>query len=54
MTPDPDSVCDDVSEGWVSVERARDTYGVVFRETESDHPYVETVATEAIRHGARS
>jgi N-methylhydantoinase B len=43
---DPDLVARDVSEGYVSLEQARDTYGVVLdRETLT----VDTAATEELR-----
>jgi N-methylhydantoinase B len=33
---DPDLVARDVSEGWISVERARTVYGVAVRESPTD------------------
>jgi N-methylhydantoinase B len=36
LTRDPSQVCHDVSEGWVSLERARTVYGVVLDEMQDD------------------
>ena len=48
---DPVRVLHDVKEGWVSVERARDVYGVVFS-GEGDDLTVDTAATAALREKA--
>jgi N-methylhydantoinase B len=50
---DPELVRDDVSEGWVSVERAESVYGVVVRE-EGAEIVVDAEATERIRQQRRA
>ena len=48
---DPDRVLKDVNEHWVSVEQARDVYGVVFRDVDGERR-VDERATETQRRGA--
>ena len=52
MTRDPHTVYEDVIEGWVSPERARDVYGVVLSGTEPDRLGLDVAATEAFRAAA--
>jgi N-methylhydantoinase B len=55
LTRDADRVRDDVLEGWVSRERAREIYGVVFTEDPAagpDHLVIDQDATRAARTGA--
>ena len=52
MTRDPHTVYEDVIEGWVSPERARDVYGVVLSGTEPDRLALDMAATEAFRAAA--
>jgi N-methylhydantoinase B/oxoprolinase/acetone carboxylase alpha subunit len=57
MTRDPDAVREDVIEGWVSPERARDIYGVVLSDAgagEADRLRLDLAATEAVRAAAAS
>ena len=49
---DPDTVREDVRKGWVSVDKARDTYGVVV-DLEPELFAVDQTATEKLRGEAR-
>jgi N-methylhydantoinase B len=52
FTRDPDAVCDDVMEGWMSRERAAEIYGVILEESRDGWPgtlVVDVAATEALR-----
>jgi N-methylhydantoinase B len=52
FTRDPDAVCDDVMEGWISRERAAEIYGVILEESRDGWPgtlVVDVAATEALR-----
>lgn len=49
---DPSKVIHDLAEGWISVERARDVYGVAVNGSrESDDLTLDIAATEALRRG---
>ena len=49
---DPAQVADDVSEGWVSRERAEAVYGVVVNETPTEVT-IDLEATEALRRSRK-
>ena len=50
---DPSKVIHDLAEGWISVERARDVYGVaVTGSREADNLALDAAATEALRRGS--
>ncbi|TCN22828.1 hydantoinase B/oxoprolinase family protein [Sinorhizobium americanum] len=49
---DPSKVIHDLAEGWISVERARDVYGIVVTGSrEADNLALDAAATEALRRG---
>ncbi len=57
LTRDPDAVCEDVREGWVARERARNVYGVILvdaDETAHSRLVVDAAATEAERERRRT
>ena len=56
LTRDPATVCEDVTDGYVSIERARKDYGVVVREIDADlaEYEVDQAATEAERERIRA
>ncbi|MBB3165684.1 hydantoinase B/oxoprolinase family protein [Rhizobium laguerreae] len=50
---DPSKVIHDLAEGWISLERARDVYGVVVSGSrEADNLALDAAATEAVRRGS--
>ncbi|MBY3168721.1 hydantoinase B/oxoprolinase family protein [Rhizobium laguerreae] len=50
---DPSKVIHDLAEGWISLERARDVYGVVVSGSrEADNLALDAAATEAVRGGS--
>jgi N-methylhydantoinase B len=52
LSREPDAVCDDVREGWVARDRAREVYGVILTEgpgPEGDQFLVDPAATRAER-----
>ncbi|MBY3536823.1 hydantoinase B/oxoprolinase family protein [Rhizobium laguerreae] len=50
---DPSKVIHDLAEGWISLERARDVYGVVISGSrEADNLALDAAATEAVRRGS--
>ena len=56
LTRDLETVCEDVTDGYVSIERARKDYGVVVREIDADlaEYEVDEAATAAVRERIRA
>ena len=56
LTREPATVCEDVADGYVSIERARKDYGVVVREVDADlaEYEVDEAATAAERERIRA